>query len=409
VVELIKPVGWRPLILVLFLLPFLFSSPPAQAGSTVTVHIFGYESSVTDSLIGYLSELNCEVILHSLNESSPVTYAERIVELLELVGVEAAQQMTANTSACKRCEIPLSLYARSLLVQYASPLIGFFRNGKLTTITMGVTEPEILTKALSTASSGEVKVFTLSDEYSVTDESIRAVLENFFLEQAESKVTVPSIVLTVSLLAIADSVNPCTFAVFTALLFIALRVLSRTKAALTGFAFITAVFLCYYALGLGLIQILVAIPYVDKIVALVGLAIGAFSIARGLKPKFKSPIPKSIRIFIETHIARSYVSPMLSFVLGGIVSFTLLPCSVGPYIVSLGLLSALNNPFQAYLLLALYNTLFVTPLILVLFVILISRLGARKIKALKSTKLGIMELINGSILLIICIYIILSP
>ena len=399
---MIKIASWIYLLLILSLLP----SPIAYSGST-KIHIYAYESPATESLLEYISKTGCEVIFYSLNESSAVSSVNKIVVILDLIGVEAAPGIDANVTSCRRCEIPQSFYA-GVPLRLVSPLIGFFRNGRLTAITIGISKPEILDEAFKTAGDDYMKVFTPQKEYSITDENARALLEELFLEEYESKIETLNIPLTVTLLAVADSINPCTFTVFTALLFITLYSLGKSKTVLTGLSFITAIFLSYYALGLGLIHLLVAIPYMDKIVAAAGFAIGLLSITRGLKPSFKSPIPRRIRRFLERHIEKSYASPILSFALGIIVSFTLLPCSSGPYIVSLGLLSLLKDHVQARLLLALYNLLFVTPLMLVLLAVLASRLVARKIKMLKSRRLGVMELINGSILTAICIYIIFS-
>lgn len=401
---MIKNVNWCLFILLTSLL-----FPSCLYAQSTTVHIYGFaESSPTKSLIKYLFESDCEVIFHSLNESSSKMFGSKIVETLGSLGIEVTPPTIAHSSACTRCEIPLFLYARALLMRYASPLIGFFRNGRLIAITLGITKFEILNKALNAVSDDGVKVFAFNNEYSLTDESITVGLENLFLQQAESGVNAPNILLSVALLALADSINPCTFAVFTALLFIALHTLSKTKVVLTGLSFIAAVFLCYYISGLGLVHILGGIPYVDKAVALVGLAVGTFSVTRSLKPKFKSPVPRSLRSFIELHMRKLYVSPAVSFALGAVVSLTLIPCSAGPYIVSLGLLSALNDPVQTHLLLALYNGLFITPLMVLLFAVLASRIYVRKIKVFRGTKLGVMELINGSILVMVCMYIILS-
>ena len=76
--------------------------------------------------------------------------------------------------------------------------------------------------------------------------------------------------------------------------------------------------------------------------------------------------------------------------------------------VGLGLLSVLDDPIQPYLLLVMYNALFVTPLIVIIFAILTSSRYVRKIKAIRNKKLGIMELISGSLLVVLCIYLLLS-
>ena len=207
---------------------------------------------------------------------------------------------------------------------------------------------------------------------------------------------------------LADSINPCTFTVFTALLLISLHSLGRMRAALTGISFVLAVFICYYSLGLGLIQALTGIPYADKVIAIAGLIIGAISIARGLKPEFKSPIPKTLRKPLEKFLEKAYFSPVASFILGTLASFALLPCSGGPYIVGLGILSTLKEKFQAYLLLALYNTIFVAPLLIILLAVLASRRYVRKVKILRGRCLGTMEFISGLILIIICLLILFS-
>lgn len=185
----------------------------------------------------------------------------------------------------------------------------------------------------------DVKVFTPYDVYSLSN--VRIQLQEFFLAERSEKteINVSKLVLSITLLALTDSVNPCTFALFTALLFATLHSLGEMRAATTGFFFISAIFIGYYVLGLGVFRILVAIPHIDKALPILGLMLGVFSIIRGLKVKFKSSIPKSFRRFMELRIRKSYASIIASFVLGLIATFTLLPCSGGPYMVGLGLLS----------------------------------------------------------------------
>jgi len=367
------------------------------------VYVYGFpESPSSETLLRYFdSKSNWQTIFYKLEDSSSSERFLKIVEMLRALGIEVTPP-----ESCTSCEL-LHLTWKDILKGHASPLVGFFRNGRLTAITLGIAKLEILDRALK-AGDDDVKVFALGKEYSLRDESVRVSLERLFLGEAETGIHAPSFVSSIVLLALADSVNPCTFAVFTALLFMALHALGKTKAALTGFSFILAIFVCYYILGLGFIHLLAAIPYVEKVVASVGLAAGAFTIARGLKPKFRSPVPKALRRLIEAQINKSYISPVASFALGVAASFTLLPCSSGPYVVGIGLLSALNDPIQAYLLLTLYNTIFVAPLIAILFAVLSSAAYTRKIKAFRGAKLGVMELISGLLLVIVCLYLLLS-
>jgi cytochrome c biogenesis protein CcdA len=294
------------------------------------------------------------------------------------------------------------------LIAYGSPLIGFFRNERLIAISIGITNYKTLDQVLM-VDDENIKVFTPYYVYSLNNARIQ--FQEFFLEQEGNKKTeiyIQNLVFPITLLALADSVNPCTFALFTALLFITLHSLGEMRAAATGFSFILAIFIGYYVLGLGAFSILVAIPHIDKVLAILGLLMGGFNIIRGLKVEFKSSVSKHFGRFMESRIKKSYASSIFSFFLGLIATFTLLPCSGGPYIVGLGLLSTLKDSSQIYLLLTLYNLIFVMPLILILTIVLASSRISFKIKVLRSTKLGIMELVNGALLIIVCIYLLAS-
>ena len=388
--------------LLIFLILFSTASVKIYGQKSCKAYIYSFpESYVAEKSLSYLDNRpDWEVVFCNLNDTRFSEVFLKLVKILIMEGVKVTP-----SEVCIQCEL-LHLTIEEIWMAHASPLIGFFRNGRLKATTLGIFQSEILDKALA-AEDNDMKVFALDDIYSLDGESVK-VLEELFLGEAEAKMNAQSLISSLSLLALADSVNPCTFAVFTALLLMALHSLGKTKATLTGFSFIIAIFLCYYILGFGLIHILGSIMYVDKVVASVGLIVGTFYIAQGLKPNFKSPLPKSLRRFMELQISKSYVSPLASFVLGAVASFTLLPCSSGPYIVAAGLLSTLKDLIQVCLLLLLYNALFVMPLIAILLTVLASSAYVRKIKVLRSRKLGVMELISGSLLVMICVYLLLS-
>ncbi|MCD6089024.1 hypothetical protein J7K07_04835 [Candidatus Bathyarchaeota archaeon] len=387
-------------IFCLLLTFFLFHPAILNVCSKYTVYVYGFsESPSTELILRRLSQLGYGTIFLDLNGSSRDKFLE-IVEMIRLLGVEVIPP-----EQCIQCML-LHYNWSDILVAYASPLACFFQDGRLKAITVGVTDPKILTEA-SNFRGEYVKVFSLNGEYIVSGEDARR-LENLILEEKTFTNITSRIFSSIVLLALADSINPCTFTVFTALLLISLHSLGRMRAALTGISFVLAVFICYYSLGLGLIQALTGIPYADKVIAIAGLIIGAISIARGLKPEFKSPIPKTLRKPLEKFLEKAYFSPVASFILGALASFALLPCSGGPYIVGLGILSTLKEKFQAYLLLALYNTIFVAPLLIILLAVLASRRYVRKVKILRGRCLGTMEFISGLILIIICLLMLFS-
>jgi len=77
-------------------------------------------------------------------------------------------------------------------------------------------------------------------------------------------------------------------------------------------------------------------------------------------------------------------------------------------LVGLGLISGLREPIEAYVLLALYNLIFTVPLAAILVFLLAFSSLSRKVKAIRSAKLGLMEVVSGFALVIACLWILLS-
>ena len=206
-------------------------------------------------------------------------------------------------------------------------------------------------------------------------------------------------------LAAADSVNPCTFAVYTALLLMVLTLRGKKGAALSTASFVSAVYVCYYALGLGLVAVSSLLPHaIVKVVAAVGLAVGAYSIATNISGKFKSPVPEPLKRVTESALMK-VAGPAGAAALGALCSFTLLPCSSGPYIVFAAVLAGVPSPALRYLLLGLYNIIFVAPLLALTAVVLALGVAAKRVKRWRSEEvLARMELAGSALLVAVCIY-----
>ena len=208
-------------------------------------------------------------------------------------------------------------------------------------------------------------------------------------------------------LALADSVNPCTFSVFTAMLLIAASVRGVRKAFFSGLAFILAVFSAYYLLGLGILKVFLNIPFIEYIIAALGIYLGLTALIGGLSGRFKSPIPSKLKKITENAIEKA-VNPLTAGLAGFIVSFTLLPCSSGPYLVAGTLLAKLNDIRAAYLLLAIYNMIFVAPLLAILIGVSAFSLKLRSVKRWRSRYLPRLEAVSGLLLLLISLYVLVQ-
>ena len=208
----------------------------------------------------------------------------------------------------------------------------------------------------------------------------------------EIKITLPAIILA----ALADSINPCAFAV---LIFLLLYItsLGATKRALKiGIAYIITVFIVYFLAGLGLlrvIQFMGATRYVFYAAAVISIAAGAINIkdffwyGKGIT----LAIPESKKGTIEKYVQKA--SLPAAIILGILVSMFELPCTGGVYLAILGLI-AKNAYAMAIPYLLLYNIIFVLPLIIILLAVSFG-FSAEKAEKLRLEKRKWLRLVIG--------------
>lgn len=169
--------------------------------------------------------------------------------------------------------------------------------------------------------------------------------------------------------ALVDSINPCEFAVLLILIATILASGNRKRALLSGLAYSASIFISYFLMGLGLYSVISSLgtPYVFmKIIGVVAILIGLFNIkdyfwyGKG----FLMEVPMSWRPKLKS-LVKSITGPLSAFLIGFIVSLFLLPCTSGPYIVILGMLGHGETFMKAVWLLALYNLIFILPMIII--------------------------------------------
>jgi len=204
-------------------------------------------------------------------------------------------------------------------------------------------------------------------------------------------------------LALSDAVNPCATYIYILLLtastIAATRSGRRLIVAGTSAAFISAVFTGYYLLGVGLLK---AMSYVPAwILSIIAIGFGLWVVITGVVGESRVIAKSSIISMIR----RAKTSILMSAILGFIVTFTLLPCSSGPYVVFTGLIA--KYPVTTSLaLLALYNIIFVSPLILIT-VLITSVIKVKRIQEAIVRHNKELSVIAGLLLIAIGTYIIL--
>ncbi len=215
------------------------------------------------------------------------------------------------------------------------------------------------------------------------------------------EISLPTIGVVVGSAAV-DSINPCAIGVLLLMVSVVLGGRqSAGKLLLLGSIYIFAIFLTYLLAGLGLLYSLTRIPLfvteylsitVGSLVALAGIIEikDYFWYGRG----FSLSIP--VYFSKKIHDMAQNLSVPGVIILGAFVAGVELPCTGAPYIAIITLLS-LNFNFQAFLLLILYNIIFVLPLIIIL-VLVAGGMQLHLVKAWKQEARGTMRLAIGLLL-----------
>jgi cytochrome c biogenesis protein CcdA len=213
--------------------------------------------------------------------------------------------------------------------------------------------------------------------------------------------------------AAVDSINPCAIGV--ALLLVATLIKQDRKKDIlkVGMIYITAVFLTYFVAGIGILYFLANLPvqianYVTIFVALIVVAGGLLEI----KDFFW--YGKGTSLMIPEEYAEKVADKMdnltvpAAILLGIFVAAVELPCTGGPYLAILTVLSQQGINWMAYVMMALYNLIFVMPLILI---VTFAYLGSYKVSEMKEWKhmnkakmrmmAGLLMVILGWILLLL--------
>lgn len=230
-------------------------------------------------------------------------------------------------------------------------------------------------------------------------------LFNYTFQRDENRDEIKDVLPIIIMSAAADSINPCTFSVFTALLLITISLVGLKKMFKVGLAFIIAVFISYTLMGVGLIYVLKSIPYVKMIIGVAAIIVGCHLLYTNIFVKYKTLEPRFLKKKIESIIEKA-INPLGSFIAGIFISFTLLPCTSGPYFVAMAVISSLSY-LNAIVLLLTYNLIFISPLVLIFLGIYYSIIGIKGIKKFRVKNVKYLNIVEALLLILIGIYVLL--
>ena len=207
---------------------------------------------------------------------------------------------------------------------------------------------------------------------------------------------------TVITTALIDSINPCAIGVLILLISVMIAFRSKKEMLFYGLVYVFFVFLTYLSAGLGILYFLSVIPLVVS--EYISIFVGSLIVIAGLieiKDFFwygqgitlSIPPEKAKQIHEMT---KKITLPAMVF-LGAFVAGVELPCTGGPYLAILLVLSQ-NFNFAAFLMLILYNIIFVMPLIVILLMVNFG-FKIQNIKRWKQNNRTYMRLATGIILI----------
>ena len=208
---------------------------------------------------------------------------------------------------------------------------------------------------------------------------------------------------TVVATAAVDSINPCAIGVLILMISVLIASKASTKRMLVlGGLYILSVLVVYLAAGIGLMYIFASLPL--ALTEYLSIGVGVLIILAGLieikdffwyGKGFSLMIPAVFAKKLHVLSSRATIPGVI--LLGAFVSAVELPCTGAPYLAIITLLSQYFD-FSAFVLLVIYNIVFVAPLIVILIMVA-AGWHLHKIKAWKQRARPYMRLFVGLLLI----------
>ncbi len=209
--------------------------------------------------------------------------------------------------------------------------------------------------------------------------------------------------------AALDSVNPCDFAVLVLLLGTLLVIGKRAKVIWAGLAFTAGIFIAYYLMGFLLYSILgitvgtrgFRVPFIYAVSAL-AILVGLWEMKDLLwyGKWFSIEVPERWKPKVKA-LTSSAVTIPGAFAVGVLDSLFLAPCTSGPYLAILTLLSQTTERLQGAMLLLLYNLIFIVPMIGITLLVHFGFTTTARAERWRTAKLGKLHFITGLVMLLL--------
>lgn len=204
--------------------------------------------------------------------------------------------------------------------------------------------------------------------------------------------------------ALLDSIHPCSFSILLLTIAFLFSVqLTRKKILQIGGVYIAGIFVAYFLIGLGLLQVLHLFNtphFMGKLGASLLIIFGLINLLNYFFPAF--PIKLKLPTVLHGAIGQLMYQASLpaAFGLGLLVGICQFPCMGGPYLMIIGLLHDQVTYLTGFGYLFLYNFILAVPLIVVLL-IAADKVLVEKVQDWKKRELASVRLWAGLAMVII--------
>ncbi|MGC9529993.1 MAG: cytochrome c biogenesis protein CcdA [Candidatus Bipolaricaulaceae bacterium] len=219
------------------------------------------------------------------------------------------------------------------------------------------------------------------------------------------RLTLGAVVLGAAL----DSINPCDFAVLVLLLGTLLVVGKRVKVIWAGLAFSAGIFVAYFAIGFLLYSVLGFTVGTRAFREPFIIAVSSLAILVGLWQMkdllwygkyFSIEVPERWKPSV-TRITASVASVPGALVIGLLDSLFLAPCTSGPYLVILTLLSQTATRWQGAGMLLLYNFIFILPMVAITLMVHFGLTTTARAERWRQAELGKLHFATGLVMFLL--------
>ena len=261
-------------------------------------------------------------------------------------------------------------------------------------------------------------VFQWNGEYIDSDLSGQREVNNKTNENLENSDLKELTIAKIISLGAVDAVNPCALAVLTLMMIaiISYNPKSKKNILFAGVSFITSVFILYLFYGIVIVRFFQVVQALTSVRLLLYKILGGVAIILGVlqmkdyffyKPGgFGTEMPMSMRPKVK-QIISGITGPKGAFLIGAFVTVFLLPCTIGPYVIAGGVLSAFEL-ITAIPWLVLYNFIFVLPMIVIVLFVYRGLSEVDDVKEWKEDNIKYLHLIAGAIMFVLGIAMVLG-